>query len=79
MRDCENDNLTCFSVLVVAFFCFVVAPVTTFGHAATRTVECGRYGVVRPCGYVDKVFIGALAGVFWPFYWSWELWKDDAK
>ena len=51
----------------------------TFGYAASHPTPCyyGGYSTPRyefPCDSSLLAGTAWVAGVFWPFYWSWEIW-----
>jgi len=69
-------------------FAYILIGIVTFGHAASRHPEATEtefsdciaarnQGANVVCLKPDGVaaLSGAFAGIFWPAYWSWELWE----
>ena len=66
---------------VIVFY--VIIAIFTFGHAAAGTqrwqdTHCqtaeARIASNERC-YSGPAVNGVFAGVFWPLYWSWEMWS----
>lgn len=54
----------------------LLAMVLTFGHAAANSKYC-QFALSgnNQCNSLEKSIIGGTAAVFFPFYWSWELFE----
>jgi hypothetical protein len=58
---------------IVAGVIYGIAAIITFGHGAANTgTRCLKDEAVCNAN-LDAPMNGMMAGVFWPFYWSWEV------
>lgn len=49
---------------------YILIAVITFGHAAAKA-PC----ITADMCQMDKTMQGLVGGMFWPLYWSWEIFE----
>lgn len=61
---------------ILAAVIYLLAAILTFGHSASRST----LGDTPMVSAVERrAATGVMAGLFWPLYWSWEMFEKDVE
>ncbi len=60
---------------ILAAVIYILVAILTFGHAAANASVTPEH--FDPSG--DRTATGVMAGLFWPLYWSWEMFEKDVE